>query len=609
MLKKINKNHLLTVLKTFKHVTFQCLRINNTIFNRKHLRILVLFSWFCTGSCLAEQFDQIIFFGDSLTDIGNNGVYPSNGRLWSQDLAHYYGITLKPSSQGGSDFAYSGAQSGGGIVLSVLAQVHLYDLNEKIDSHALYAVWGGANDILNQLMGGGNTPQTAASNVAKTVVELHDDGARYILVNNLADIGKSPRFAGTPFQQMLTDESNIFNNQLSKDLNNLGFDVIQLDIATLFQNVLKNPVAYGFVKNAATTSCPDNGSCQGYIFSADGMHPTTAAHQLIADYVIASLSAPNFYASLAEVAITQISVQNANIKQQLPPLQNTCQPYHWLPFFSGSYAPELHITTQNQLDYQYDTNNTNGTIGVEYLLPHNIFGGAYSYSNSNIHFDHHHGGYNTHADIVSIFSNYSLPRAYINGIASVAWLRYHDIERRFPLGPHEIIASGATTGNVYDFALNGGYIFYHNQSFITGPIINLDYAAARVSGYTENGKESEANLAYGKQRYHTFVTGLGWEANICCHLGTATLLTNIFMSGNQQWSEDHRDIHFHIATLPNSHGSLAVANPNTLFLAAGIGVKSKLHNGIIIGASYNAALGDHNLKEHIVTANIAVPLG
>lgn len=57
-------------------------------------------------------FDSLTVFGDSLSDTGNNGRWTwdsGQNKLYDEQLADRYGLTLRPSSKGGSNYAAGGA--------------------------------------------------------------------------------------------------------------------------------------------------------------------------------------------------------------------------------------------------------------------------------------------------------------------------------------------------------------------------------------------------------------------------------------------------------------------------------------------------------------------
>src|SRR6185437_8876801 len=115
-------------------------------------------------------FSALYVFGDSLSDDGNIslatlGLVPvsppyadrsfSNGPVWAQDLAQELGLPLKASLGGGTDFAYGGAHTGQTPEHKANATdlpSQFSQFQTQIDSPragALYAVWIGANDVLD----------------------------------------------------------------------------------------------------------------------------------------------------------------------------------------------------------------------------------------------------------------------------------------------------------------------------------------------------------------------------------------------------------------------------------------------------------------------------
>jgi outer membrane lipase/esterase len=63
-------------------------------------------------SAHAAQFSNVFAFGDSLSDAGQYGAHftTNPGFTAIEDVGSYFGSTLKPSTQGGTDYAYGGAR-------------------------------------------------------------------------------------------------------------------------------------------------------------------------------------------------------------------------------------------------------------------------------------------------------------------------------------------------------------------------------------------------------------------------------------------------------------------------------------------------------------------
>ena len=286
-------------------------------------------------SAQATSFSRLIVFGDSLSDAGNafalsGGQFPpppyaqrfSNGPVAVEYLAARLGLPLGPSATGGTDFAVGGAMTNlqnfnflinfppGVQTIPALqqtgieAQIKAF-LNSGFafdPATTLFVVWGGPNDIFLSLALGTN-PVTAVtqavSNLGADVALLALAGAQHVLVPNMANLGLTPDFiAGGPVAQAGGQAlTTAFNAGLAQALAqveaSLGVDIIPFDTFSAQNLLIANAGAFGFTN--VTTACiatPDLFTgCQGYAFF-DGVHPTTAAHALLATQFAAAVPLP-----------------------------------------------------------------------------------------------------------------------------------------------------------------------------------------------------------------------------------------------------------------------------------------------------------------------------
>lgn len=251
----------------------------------------------------AGGFNQVVGFGDSLTDVHNlyvatGGLLPpsppyfdgrlSNGPLWIEHLATYLGLpTVKANLDGGLDYAYAGAKSGSGFtslfIPNLLKQVDNYLTLHTPAPDDLIVIWAGANDLLDGVSDVGGP----VANVASAVETLAAAGGRQFLVANLPPLGKTPDHVGMPEEEMLDQQSVAFNQLLSLALDgleaSLNVDIHRLDAFNLYEVLLTDPAAYGFT-NTMDPAVNENGEVvpdpSGYLFW-DGIHPTAEAHALL----------------------------------------------------------------------------------------------------------------------------------------------------------------------------------------------------------------------------------------------------------------------------------------------------------------------------------------
>lgn len=156
----------------------------------------------------AEKFNELLVFGDSLSDVGNfylindkqdpkepyyEGRF-SNGPVWIEVFAEKMNLPpVKPSLAGGKNYAFGGARTGMGDRKGkpdIGAQIdeHLKKTNGKVDKKQLVVVSGGCNDFLK-----GNPIQTIP-NMIKNIEKLAKAGGKTFLVSNFPPLGCLPAF-------------------------------------------------------------------------------------------------------------------------------------------------------------------------------------------------------------------------------------------------------------------------------------------------------------------------------------------------------------------------------------------------------------------------------
>ena len=242
----------------------------------------------------ASGFEQIVVFGDSLSDSGNAGRF-SNGPVWVEYLAERLGLVLQPSRAGGSNYAVGGArldpQSGSD---SWRAQADAYFRRGRAPSGTLYIVYGGANDVLAAV---GNPRanlriDAAVTSLRNILTELTAAQAADVLVPNLPDVSITPAIQsrGRASIEEATELTTRFNRQLEQILAQMqGIRLRRLDVAQLADRVREDPSALGFTN--VTTPYNQLSGCEGYLFW-DNVHPTTRAHERLAGAAFRNIASP-----------------------------------------------------------------------------------------------------------------------------------------------------------------------------------------------------------------------------------------------------------------------------------------------------------------------------
>jgi phospholipase/lecithinase/hemolysin len=135
------------------------------------------------------------------------------------------------------------------------------------------------------------------ANTVGGIAELSAAGARHFVVINLPDLGKTPTATGLgPFVSgLLSSLCASYNTLLDQQLNQLESDrrlnIVRVDAFALINDMVTNPATYGFtnVTQQALQGLPAADPDE-YLFW-DGVHPTTAAHEAVAEEVHEQLRA------------------------------------------------------------------------------------------------------------------------------------------------------------------------------------------------------------------------------------------------------------------------------------------------------------------------------
>ncbi len=294
----------------------------------------------------ADTFSDVFIFGDSLSDTGNIlartfGFFPpdppyfdgrfSNGPVWVEYLADQLNLVVVPNGSNpnvinGNNFAFGGAEAANdvpifpfGVIPSVQNQVSFFVAAAgTVPADALYAIWGGGNDLRFAVNpGNGLTPeqqdqvvQNAVDAIVDAVATLAGAGAQDVLVPNIPDLGASPEAVVLGNVGESTFISMQFNILLASELDaaadELGITIIQFDTFALLEDIIDDALnndglVYG-ITNIDTPIAPGLPGAPRDVppakdpdvaLWADDVHPSTVAHEVFANVVFDALITNN----------------------------------------------------------------------------------------------------------------------------------------------------------------------------------------------------------------------------------------------------------------------------------------------------------------------------
>lgn len=235
------------------------------------LLVFLLFSFIPLSAFAANTltFDEIVFFGDSLSDNGNLyafdlGLLPksppyyrgrfSNGLVWSEKVAARF-VEKDVTSQ---NFAVGGETVNlhdpfeGYLPYAFTDSLDAYYMKNllKDKSHTLYIIWLGGNDYL---IGKVEDPAKAVSAVIATldanIENLISKGAKNFLIMNLPDLGMTPDSKAAGNQLLLSEITAMHNIALQAGIlvlqaKHRNVNLHFFDINSLYTDLLKHPEVY-----------------------------------------------------------------------------------------------------------------------------------------------------------------------------------------------------------------------------------------------------------------------------------------------------------------------------------------------------------------------------
>lgn len=520
---------------------------------RFHRSILAAALTLATAPAFATQFSQTVFFGDSLTDsgfyqpvlvaqFGPNAAavarFTTNpGLVYAEFLADYYGTNATPAWQltptgivgaGGNNYAAGGATISPGLGFppapptkfapSLTTQINAYLAANggHANPNALFTVWGGANDLFYNLAGATTQAQFlgAAGAEVALVGTLEHAGARYVMVPTLPDVGQTPfgLSQGAAKSAGITQLSAAYNAALFGGLRAAGLRVIPIDVFHLLREVTAAPATYGFT-NVTSPACgaapalgcsPANyvapNAAETYAY-ADGVHPSTAAHRLLAQYVISVLEAPSQIAVLphSEAMVGRSRADRVGGHLAGKPASDGMR---WWADVRGDFQ------RYGQGD-AYDGAGPSLTAGLDWNSGNFVYGGFGGYGRQSIDWGNRRGDFSQTDATLGGFLGWYGDNAWVNGQVSYSHLGF-DTNRDVQLGPATRTHRGSTNGRNLSAGINAGWDFV-SGAWRHGPVLSVLSQRIDVDGFAESDPALSTSLAYPDQSFNSLIGSAGWQ--------------------------------------------------------------------------------------------------
>ncbi|MEO4047096.1 autotransporter domain-containing protein [Pseudomonas sp. CAU 1711] len=500
----------------------------------------------------------------------------------------------------------------------------LASLGLRVDPNTLFYVNGGGNDFLDGLINPLAAPslatqqaQQSATNLVVGIRALDAAGARYIMVSLLPDVGRTP-FAtnlGNFIPSLPGTISGLvgdFNQELIRQLQTIDAEIIPLNVPLMVREVLENPGRYGLATDLTTAqligTCFDGCANENAVYGIngtnpdptkllfnDGVHPTIAGQTLFADYAYSLLAAPWEASLLPEMAHGALRAHQDQLRTQWQADWEAWQAVgQWRSFVSAGGQRQ----TYDIYESDADGNGYNLNFGGSYRLKEAWrVGLAAGFYEQGLEAGEADSDYNLRSYLASAFAQYQQDRWWGEAAASIGYLDYHDLERRFDLGPATRNEKADTDGDLWSLSARLGYDIAPSADspWHLSPFVSADYARVEVDGYAEDSNSSAA-LSYGDQKRSSKRLGLGFQG-----LYDLSQQTRLFgeVAVEREYEDDASEVDMAQRSLPTLGYTLQGYAPDDRTWRASLGLSHQLAPGLALRGVYSYRYADDNDQQGI----------
>ncbi len=539
----------------------------------------------------AQRIDTISAFGDSYADEGNAfqlgyanpqalAVYPtgrfSGGSNYIDSLAQILNVGQSNFAIGG---AFGGSNNGtlcfdpfyapGTSPLCGRGLQYEVDqfLNVGTQSTAFPTIptTFGPNDLLAISIGGNDArfyqqaggtlalaPAAGAAAAVNTSLQLDRlVAAGAPTISFLAgDTGRLPEVAAQPTQAAIRSAySTSFNAGMQTTLAGYaanGVTVHYLDLNRVLDNVIANPGGYGITNGLVCPIFP-NTTCvlnsEGYLFYGDALHLTSTGFRIVARYVAVQLQAPLTLQAPSELGLDTARQFGRTLSSRVDlgsPRDGDVAEGLKLFAVGDTFSRDVNPTAATD---GFDIDGVGGTVGVAYGFGTGTVGIAGNYSQPRAKFIGDVSRTEATSWQVGGFGGFAIAGAFAQGYVGYGWDDL-DIERKGVIEGME----AKTDGNHWLAGAKAGYLLPLGV-LRAGPVVAIDYAKAKVDGYTESG-DPALTLNVDSVTAKSLTGGIGAEVRGDFDTGGASVRPYFSAMLEKELSDNDRVVRFAQTSAP-----------------------------------------------------------
>ncbi|MCA1653236.1 MAG: autotransporter domain-containing protein [Sphingomicrobium sp.] len=590
----------------------------------------------------AQRVTRIVAFGDSYADTGNavrlllsNPLLPvvsrtqiqqlystgrfSGGTNYVDTLAQILNVQQQNYAIGGAltnntntavglpgfTTEYASFLSGGGASGFPTS-------TGRFSSTDLVTVSIGGNDARVYQQTGGTlagAPAAAATAVTSATTGLNAlvaAGARNIdfLAGNTAAL---PEIASDASSQAVRNAySTAFNTGIQTTLAGYaanGAIVNYTDLSLIGARITANPAAYGLTSaGACPVACVSDASLQNqYLFYVDNLHLTSAGFAIVARYIAAQMEAPLTLQATSDLALDTARQFGHTLTTRMDlgsPRDGDLITGVRLFAVGDSFTRKVGASQTND---QFKVTSVGGTVGVEAGFAGGTAGIAANYSRPRARFGNDAATTRSHSYQVGAFGSFGLAGGFAQGYVGYG----RDKHRISRMGVIDDMTA-RPSGNHWLAGGKAGYLVPFGGLRL-GPMIALDYAKAKVNGYTEAG-DAALTLNVDRQRFSSLRGDAGIELR--GDFGGNGVQFRPFASvvAERDFKGDGRTVFYSETAAPTIVNHFAFADASKKTYARGsAGFSAAISHALTVDAAVSGTFGKKQGNE--TAAQVGVSLG
>jgi len=483
--------------------------------------------------------------------------------------------------------------------------------------------------------------------VSSSIRKLVKAGAKTLLVPNMPNIGSLPAYNGTqctgtaatnfvctPEQRkalqlkakigtaLSVQHNAALNAKLGKLAKNLGVNIFVVDFATAVDTVRANPARFGFTNTddacvqkrkkppsgwtvGTTGVIPPASLVPGQVCGNpnehlfwDQFHPTSAAHQILAEYAADTLLAPETIGAQADLALTNgdsflrrmqeaILGTGGSVRGQQPKPSGSKSLSEIMPdrgsvFVNVRGADVDGSPATNAFGFDSQVTQVSGGVVVRPWdnatwenVTLGLIGGI---DNGTADLDQYRSSIDLTSYHLGLMAGYDNGALFAGGGVSFSHEDYDLYRQTFV---PQLQSAADTGGNPFGAFGSAGYRF--NMGRITaGPLVALRYTEAEIDQYSETGAPG-LDMIVQSQRAEQLIGSAGIAAAVELAVLSTTVVPYVHLALEGDLMNDDRNIRTALVTVPDVGRTHVIESYDDVYGRLDGGISFAMAPGLIRG--------------------------